>query len=133
MSLIEKYGIGDKITIIGRVPHDELMSYYKKGMIDCAVLTSLYEGIPVSLMEAMSYGVPAISTNVGGTKELLGDGAGILVEVGNCDEIATAMERVMTDGIIRETLSKTGRQRIKEQFDARITTAGLLEKMKEYV
>lgn len=56
------------------------------------ILPSFNEGLPISILEAMSYGHPVISTPVGGIPEVV-DGNGILVTPGNADEIWAAMSR----------------------------------------
>ncbi len=60
--------------------------------LDCFVLPSLNEGIPLALLEAMYYGVPVIATCVGGVPEVIKDHeSGILVHPNNVDELAKAM------------------------------------------
>jgi Glycosyltransferase len=58
----------------GEVKNSELMDYYRKNPVDLFVNTSSSEGLPVSIMEAISFGIPAIATNVGGTGEIVRDG-----------------------------------------------------------
>jgi len=57
------------------------MNFYQKESIDYFVNVSEHEGLPVSIMEAMSFGIPAIATNVGGTNEIVNDNkTGILLD-----------------------------------------------------
>lgn len=73
------------------------------------VLTSDYEGIPNALIEAMSLGLPCISTKCspGGAEFLIEDGAsGLLVERGDINGLAKAMKRLADDGELRAVLSK---------------------------
>lgn len=58
----------------GEVPNAALMKYYKTHRVDIFVNTSSSEGLPVSIMEACSFGIPAIATDVGGTGEIVRDG-----------------------------------------------------------
>lgn len=58
----------------GDVDHDEVLNYYKNNDIHLFVNTSTSEGVPVSIMEAISFGIPTIATNVGGTNEVIMDG-----------------------------------------------------------
>lgn len=58
----------------GEVKNTELMEYYKNNHTDFFVNTSSSEGLPVSIMEACSFGIPGIATNVGGTGEIIRDG-----------------------------------------------------------
>jgi len=55
----------------GRVPNWELLSFYAENEIDLFVTVSKWDGIPVSLMEAMSFGIPTVATNVGGVSEIV--------------------------------------------------------------
>lgn len=54
-----------------RIPNQEILNYLKVEQPHCILNTSESEGIPVSMMEAMSYGIPVIATNVGGVKEIV--------------------------------------------------------------
>ena len=58
----------------GEVKNSELMEYYKNNPVDVFINTSRSEGLPVSIMEACSFGIPAIATDVGGTGEIVQDG-----------------------------------------------------------
>lgn len=57
----------------GDMKNDEICSYYSEVFFDLFISTSATEGIPVSMMEAMSFGMPVISTNVGGVHEIVED------------------------------------------------------------
>ena len=63
----------------GRVSNDEVIKFYKKHHIDLFINLSSSEGIPVSIMEAMSFGIPVIATNVGGTSEIVNINNGYLL------------------------------------------------------
>ncbi|WP_340111703.1 glycosyltransferase [Maribellus mangrovi] len=67
-------------TFRGNVKNAELHRYYAQNKISLFINVSESEGIPVSIMEAMSYGVPAIATNVGGTGELVDNTCGLLID-----------------------------------------------------
>jgi len=58
----------------GEIKNTELMQYYQNNHVDLFVNTSSSEGLPVSIMEACSFGIPGIATDVGGTKEIIRDG-----------------------------------------------------------
>lgn len=74
------------------------------------VLSSLYEGMPNALLEAMALGIPVIATDCpcGGPKELIGTNneKGILVEVDNCKQLVDAIEKVLTDESLQKKLSE---------------------------
>ena len=62
--------IETKFIFNGSMTHTQIMDFYKENGADLFVLASKSEGIPVSIMEAMSFGIPVIATNVGGVSEL---------------------------------------------------------------
>ncbi|MGL4882016.1 MAG: glycosyltransferase family 4 protein [Waterburya sp.] len=64
---------------------------------NAVLLVSQQEGLPRSIMEAMCLDTPVIGSNIRGTKDLLTDGCGILVELGDTDAIAQAMAQVVDD------------------------------------
>ena len=77
------------IEFLGRVSNNQVKEYYATKPVDIFVNLSEIEGLPVSIMEAISYGIPVIATNVGGTSEVVNDDLGILIE----KEINPAMIR----------------------------------------
>jgi glycosyltransferase involved in cell wall biosynthesis len=64
---------------------------------DAVLLVSQQEGLPRSIMEAMCLNTPAIGSNIRGTQDLLENGCGLLVELGNTDALAQAMIQVVKD------------------------------------
>jgi len=75
----ENLPINIKYEFKGRWHNKELMDWYRQHQPDVFVNVSSSEGIPVSIMEAMSFGVPAIATDVGGTGELVNEKNGVLI------------------------------------------------------
>jgi colanic acid/amylovoran biosynthesis glycosyltransferase len=114
---IHELSLGDRVRMLGTMPHDELLGFYRKGLVDCVVLPSLYEAMGVALMEAMAHGVPAIATRVGGVPELLGDGAGLLVPPENPGALAEAIGGVLESPGRRADLGGAGRRRVAEDFE----------------
>ncbi|AKI96526.1 glycosyltransferase [Kosmotoga pacifica] len=68
-----------KYEFAGQLPHDHVLSYYSSNPVDVFINTSSSEGLPVSIMEAMSYGIPVIATDVGGTSEIVGEDNGFIL------------------------------------------------------
>ena len=64
---------------MGQVSNSEIKTFYRSNNIDLFVNVSETEGVPVSLMEAMSYGIPCLATNVGGNSEIVNSTNGILL------------------------------------------------------
>ena len=63
-----------KTDFPGSVKNEDLMKYYQKHPVDWFINTSSSEGLPVSIMEACSFGIPVIATDVGGTSEIVREG-----------------------------------------------------------
>lgn len=77
----EKLGQKENVTYFfkGQTPNEEIMSFYKNNNIDCFITTTESEGCPVSIQEAMSYGIPIIATAVAEIP-LMVKGNGILLK-----------------------------------------------------
>lgn len=69
--LITELGIAQRCKLFGFIRREEILKYYKDNPCDIFINLSETEGIPVSIMEAQSFGIPALATNVGGTSEIL--------------------------------------------------------------
>lgn len=123
---VEQLGIGDRVQFLGQVPHQELLRRYESGGVQIVVLSSLHEGVPVSLIEAMAYGVPVVGTAVGGTPELLREGAGQLVTPGDPHELADAIELLVLNPDLREEQARIGRMRVVEEYAAQSAVERLL-------
>ncbi len=67
------------ILFLGRIDNEEVIKFYSKTHIDLFINVSESEGLPISIMEAMSYGIPCIATNVGGTSEIVTQETGYLI------------------------------------------------------
>lgn len=77
------------IDLMGYVSNTSLMEFYRKNHVDLFINVSETEGIPVSIMEAMSFGIPCIATNVGGVNEIVNNTNGFLVKkYFNNDQVA---------------------------------------------
>ena len=68
------------VSFKGRVNNIDLLSYYAKNKVNVFVNVSETEGVPVSVMEALSFGIPCFVTDVGGTSEIVDNSVGKLVE-----------------------------------------------------
>jgi glycosyltransferase involved in cell wall biosynthesis len=118
-SRVAELGLGDHVTFAGTRPAAEIYA-----SIDVAALTSLNEGTPLTLIEAMATGVPAISTAVGGVVDVLGaveervseDGAtyeirerGVTAASNDDAGFAAGLRRLARDAALRQTLAERGR------------------------
>ncbi len=129
---IAREGLQDWIKIGGYIENKKLLKAYEERQYDAILLPSLslsaqeHEGIPVSLMEAMAYEIPVISTNTGGIPELLSEGAGIMIEQKSPTAIAEALLRLKEDQDFYATVSRKGRERVSDAFNNERNTQRLL-------
>jgi glycosyltransferase involved in cell wall biosynthesis len=129
---INDSGLSEYIDMYSYIPNEDLFAMYKKGNVDAVVLPSIHtedgehEGIPVSLMEAMAYGIPVISTNTGGISELIGDGSGIMTQEKNSVALADAVEKLMTDHSFYRSSSEKGYHKVQSNFNVRSIADNLL-------
>src|SRR5829696_1894388 len=84
--------------------------------LDVFVLPSFAEGTSNSVIEAMAHGLPIITTNVGGSPDLLTPDAGILVPPGDSGALADAMQRLASDPALRKRMGQAARERYLELF-----------------
>lgn len=69
-----------EIALMGRVSNQEVYHYYRQYAVDLFISMSSTEGLPVSMQEAISFGIPLLSTDVGGVHEIVREDVGVLVE-----------------------------------------------------
>jgi len=91
------------INFLGIIAHDKIMSYYNKS--DIYVFPSYQEGMSLSLLEAMGAGLPIIASNINSINCLIkSEFNGLLFEVGNASELASCIERLLEDKMLRERI-----------------------------
>lgn len=111
--LIRGYGLNGTFELLGHV--DDMSSFYEN--IDVFMNTSIHEGIPLSVLEAMSYGCPVIAPQVGGLPEILEDGkAGYLINRRHPDDYADRCLALFGNQGLRLQMANNARSRIKEAF-----------------
>jgi glycosyltransferase involved in cell wall biosynthesis len=95
---------GDRVELRGALPRDEALRVVAGA--EAALLSSAWENLPHSAVEALSVGVPVVATAVGGVPEVVHDGVnGLLVPPRRPDELAAAMRRVLEEPGLRERLA----------------------------
>ena len=85
---------------------------------DLAVLSSDSEGTPVSLIEAAAAGLPAVTTDAGGVREVVGEKTGIVVPCGDANALASGILRMAGDGDLRERCGRAARERALGRYGA---------------
>lgn len=104
----DRFGLGDRVRLLGRVPRSHLNALYHVAAVQLHV--ALYEGFGLPVLEAMCAGVPVITSNLGAMREL-GEGVARLVNPLEVDEVAAALERVLVDDPLRRRMIEAGRRR----------------------
>lgn len=93
---------------------------------DMFVLPSLYEGLPLSIMEAMASGKPVIASNIGGVKELIRDGeTGCLVTPGDPHALARAINTLVSKPALSRKLAMAGKGLVEKEFSAESMVAAV--------
>jgi polysaccharide biosynthesis protein PelF len=116
LQLIESLG-AKNIIFTGQVNVKETI-----GKMDMVVLTSISEGQPMAILEAMANGKPVVATNVGSCKELLlgqrddDKPAGIICPVLHYEQIADALIKLSTDQKMREEMGRNGYERVSQEY-----------------
>jgi glycosyltransferase involved in cell wall biosynthesis len=96
LNLYESIENKESVVLLGNLSIKQMAAYYQ--MSDVVVIPSLMEAVSLSALESMACGIPVISTNVGGMKELITDGEdGLLISPKDSDSIREAINRLFSD------------------------------------
>jgi colanic acid/amylovoran biosynthesis glycosyltransferase len=134
----EQLGLRPVVKFLGALKHPEVLEYYRQGRAALVVLPSrdlgsgLHEGIPVSLIEAMAYRVPVISTQTGAIPELITSREGILVPQADPHALAEAIRTVLTCSGLSERFGRCGRERVEHDFSVKKTALKLAQMFQEH-
>lgn len=125
-SLIESNNLRRKIKLTGAMPQTELFGEYRRADVFCLPCRVLEngdrDGIPNVMVEAMSCGVPVVTTNVSGIPEVIRNGEnGLLVAPDDPLALADSLEKIYADRNLSERLSRAARQTVREKFDGEIS------------
>ena len=122
--LIEELGLEEKIQFHSGISAEEIVNLYHVSTV--AVIPSLYEGFGFGAGEAMSCGVPLISTHSGGLRDVVEDCA-LKIQPESVRDIQEAVIQLFQNPTQRRELSEKGRKRIEEYFDWKIAAQSYLE------
>jgi len=123
--LAQSYGLEDCVRFHG-VVLDSSQLYD----VDVVVLPSLWEGAGLSLLEAMSYGIPVIASKVGGIPELVSQDCGLLVPSGDVSALSAAILKLAQQEDLRKRMSEHCRKHVRK-FDFQNTLDATLRLYKE--
>jgi glycogen(starch) synthase len=104
-----------KLNITGRLTDDQVNDCLKTA--DIFVAPSRFESFGIINVEAMMHGVPVISCEVGGIKEVIKHNVnGILIPAGSSDELSAAIIKLVDDGALRERIGSSGRSNYEKRY-----------------
>jgi glycosyltransferase involved in cell wall biosynthesis len=104
-------GLGGRVEFLGHVAFDRLTGEYRRADVFC--LPSRQEGFGIVFLEAMAAGLPIVAARAAAVPEVVSDGeSGILVAPDSADELATALDRLLSDPEERRRLGEAGRRQV---------------------
>jgi colanic acid/amylovoran biosynthesis glycosyltransferase len=121
-TLVIDLKLENNVVLAGAIDNKKLLNLYKNRKIDLFIMNSvkrngIQEGIPVSIMEAMSYSVPVIASNCGGTIELVDGKSGILLSENDSEGTANAIFDLMNNYNECLTQGDEGRKKVFNEFN----------------
>lgn len=121
---VERAGLAERVLI---VPFEgESLSLLSA--FDVYVLPSLFESLPIGLLEAMSVALPAVAADVGGVHEAVLDGrTGLLFEPGDVGALADSLTRLAGDADLRTRMGSAARAHCREHFSFETMVEGVMD------
>jgi glycosyltransferase involved in cell wall biosynthesis len=115
--LVTEKGLSDNVRTLGWVRGREKLDAFARA--HAYVLPSYCEGLPISLLEAMSAGLPVVTTPVGGIPEVVKHGVnGLMITPGDVRGLADSILTLLGDGALRETMGATNTELVRSRHDA---------------
>ena len=111
-ALHEQLGLGDRFRFMGRTKDPDGVV----GDADVVLMTSISEGLPMSILEAMGQGRPVVSTGVGGVPDVV-RGCGVVVPPGDVHGLAMAVTTLLRQPVLAERLGRRGHGRLGRIFN----------------
>lgn len=113
-----KLGVKENTIFTGYFPDEKLPKLYQAS--DIFLFPTLYENLPFAVLEALSTGLPVVTTRVGGIPEVITNGKnGFLVETSNPEELADRTSSLLEDPRKASKMGRKGRKVVEEKFDWR--------------
>ncbi|HSI65299.1 MAG TPA: GT4 family glycosyltransferase PelF, partial [Candidatus Saccharimonadia bacterium] len=118
--LTQQLQLEGNVRFLGSMRRDDVLP-----LMDVMVLTSISEGLPFVLLEAMASGIPVVSTDVGACRELIegrhGEDpplgpCGIVTEIGATEQIARALVWILSNRQLQDQMSRSGRVRVQRHY-----------------
>jgi len=131
--LVRRDNLEGKVVFAGFVEHRDMGDYYS--ISDLLVLPgTYYEPLSRMLLEAESYGIPVVASDVGGNSEIVDDGrCGILLKAQDAVELAGAVKRIFGNHEVYEEMSDHCREKIIKEFSPEKVGQDLVEEYGKYL
>jgi glycosyltransferase involved in cell wall biosynthesis len=121
--LVSELGLKDRVRVLGFIPEEDLLALYRGAAV--FVYPSLYEGLGLPPIEAMSQGTPCIVSNTSSLPEACGDAA-LYVDPTDTAELAEKMSLLLSDLNLHEELRQKGFEQVKK-FSWRVFVRRVME------
>jgi len=121
---IRQNHLDQDVYLTGAFSHDKIKTIIS--LADIFTLTSLYEGTSISLLEALSLGIPSVVSDVGGNKQVINNKAGVVFESNNVDDLTNKLIGLMKNDQLRAKISYAGRKRFLKKYNASSTATKIL-------
>jgi len=110
----ENLGVSSRILFLGHVSNRQSLYH----ALDILMITSDFEGTPMTLLEAMASGVPVVASAVDGISEVCSDGVdSLLARPGDSISFEQSLSRIIRDQALRDDFASAGRRTILERYD----------------
>ncbi len=130
MQQAQSLGLDDRIDFVGWKSRQDLLPYYHEANL--FLFPSRHEGMPNSLLEAMSCGLPAIATDIAGNQELVVDGEnGLLLPSEDVDALRDALRALISEECLRAKMGRAARQHILNSYSWQATAQAYLTLLKQ--
>lgn len=116
--MLEKFvndnNLSEYVEFKGSLPREEIFEILKNCHI--FALISNWEGFPRTIVEAMSYGLPVIASDVGGAREAVDKNTGFMVQRGDRMAIRDVLKKLIKDPLLAYRMGKNGREKVIKEF-----------------
>ena len=131
--LVEQLKIRNKVKFIGFIKPEKLKEFYS--ITDLVILPCIiYESLSRMLLEANSYGIPVIASNIGGNPEIVEDKKnGILLRTFKTKELVKAINYILKDPNTYKRMSQSCKEKIKKKFNLKSISQQILSEYKKCI
>lgn len=114
-----------KVNYCGWLNRNMQKDCFSKAILN--ILPSYNEGLPMTILETMAYGIPNISTNIAGIPEVISNRNGILVKAGDINSLSASILKLVNDESLRESFSINAYNDVKEKFNINVHIKNLMK------